>query len=136
MLYLVTQLVLGLSLAAILGFVCGFLLSRWLLAGGAAELKENYRAKLLNANRKLEVLRLEAKSEAAKAEAATEAEQGLRFVLAELQKKYALAERQLSAQSANNTGLAKLADRIAELEQTLSGRNAAVDQHGKHSDGA
>jgi hypothetical protein len=131
MVYLVTQLTLGLFIAAVLGFGTGFLLCRWLLAGGAAELKENYRAKLLNANRKLEILRLEASSEAAKAQAAAQTEQELRFVLAELQKKYALAEQQLSTQSASNTGLAKLADRIAELERTLSGRNAKLDQSGK-----
>jgi hypothetical protein len=131
MVYLVTQLVFGLSLAAALGFVVGFLLSRWLSVSNTAEVKENYRAKLLNANRKLEIVRWEVKTEVAKAEAAAETERILRSAIAELEKKYSQAEQQLNSQSANNTGLAKLADRIAELERTLSGRNGTVDQTGK-----
>jgi predicted flap endonuclease-1-like 5' DNA nuclease len=130
MLYLVTQLGVGLFIAAVLGFVIGFLLSRWFAARNIAELKENYRGKLLNANRKVEIARWEVKVEAGKTQAAADTEHALRFAIAELESEVkrrnsdlAKAEQQMTTQTAGENALAKLADRIGELEQTLSGRN-------------
>ena len=143
MVYLVTQLVSFLFLAAALGFLTGYLLSRWLSARNSAESIENWRAKVLNANRKVDILRWELKTEAAKA---AETEQSHHAALAELaselqqqkaqaeswQEKYADAEERLSLQANASTsepadaGLHKLAGRIAELEQTLGANDAAT----------
>src|SRR5450755_2287334 len=140
MLYLVTQLAIGLFIAAVLGFVVGFLLSRWFAARNIAELKENYRAKLLNANRKVEIARWEVKVEAGKTQAAADTEHALRFAIAELESEVnrrnsdlAKAELQMTSQTAGENALAKLADRIGELEQTLSGRNTSAEMNGDGS---
>jgi predicted flap endonuclease-1-like 5' DNA nuclease len=137
MVYLVTQLSFGLFIAAALGFVVGFLLSRWLGARNIAELKENYRGKLLNANRKVEIARWELKVEAGKTQAAADTESALRFAIAELESEVKRrssdlekAEQKMTTQTAGENALAKLADRIGELEQTLSGRNTSTETNG------
>jgi len=84
MAYLVSQLVVVLLMAAALGFLVGFLLSRRLSRTHAIELRDNWKAKLLIANRKLEIVRWELRAGTAKADAANECAEELRKQLAAL----------------------------------------------------
>jgi len=124
MVYLVTQLVSILLLAAALGFLTGFLLSRWLARRNRAEFTENWRAKVLTANRKVDILRWELKTEAATHDAALTA---LQSAMAELESQSRQQKAHADVPEVSELALDGLSDRIAKLEQTLGTSDAIPD---------
>src|SRR5271166_3161970 len=120
MLYLISQLGFFLLAAAALGFVVGYVLSHWLSRRDGDELKESWRAKVLNANRKVDILRWELKTEAAQA---AETVGGLQSALAE--KESALVE--LTSQLREHRAEAEAWRRkIAEAEEAPSPVDSAA----------
>src|SRR5271165_1054417 len=120
MFYLISQLGFFLLAAAALGFVIGYVLSHWLSRRDGDELKESWRAKVLNANRKVDILRWELKTEAAQA---AETIGGLQSALAE--KESALVE--LTSQLREHRAEAEAWRRkIAEAEEAPSPVDSAA----------
>src|SRR5271165_2822313 len=120
MFYLISQLGFFLLAAAALGFVVGYVLSHWLSRRDGDELKESWRAKVLNANRKVDILRWELKTEAAQA---AETIGGLQSALAE--KESALVE--LTSQLREHRAEAEAWRRkIAEAEEAPSPVDSAA----------
>ncbi len=116
MFYLISQLLFFLVVAAALGFVTGYALSRWLSRRDGDELKENWRAKVLNANRKVDILRWELKTEAAKT---AETERAHHTAIGELQSALAARESALAALAAQfeHQQAAALAEVTGQLDR-------------------